>query len=177
VITAILNEYLSEMALLIKNYNGVLGHFLGDGILAFFGAPEQMSMRGQAFNAVAMGLAMQHRMKKLGIKWRNEGLDHSIEIRMGIAQDFVTVGNFGSETYMDYTVIGSGVNLASRLENSARPGKILVNYAVYSQTRDDFPYEQLQEKQIKGFARPVKVYELDPEQATDIHPPKPPDYH
>ena len=162
-INSLLNEYLSEMVTLIEQYGGTLGRFMGDGIMAFFGAPEDMPEKDQAKNAVAMAIAMQKKMKELGAKWLTEGLDHDLKIRIGIHQDYVTVGNFGSHKLKEYTVIGKGANLASRLENACTPGKIMVSFAIYSMTRNDFHYDELQEREFKGFARAIRVCELNPE--------------
>jgi len=164
-ITRILNEYFTEMVGLIEKHHGTLGKFIGDGIMVFWGAPEEMETKAQARNAVAMALAMQKKMKALGQKWLAEGLDHNVRIRIGIHQDYVTVGNFGSAHLMEYTVIGKGVNLAKRLESACNPGKILASFSVYSLTKEEFPYEELHEREFKGFARALRVCELAPDDA------------
>ncbi|MFQ5738997.1 MAG: two-component regulator propeller domain-containing protein, partial [Acidobacteriota bacterium] len=165
-ITSVLNDYMTEMLKLIGQYEGVFEKLMGDGIMAFFGAPERMGSRRQAKQAVSMAVAMQKKMKELGRKWVDAGLDHKLRIRIGIHQDYVTVGNFGSRHLVQYGAIGGGVNAASRLESSCTPGRILVSFPVYSLTKDDFPYGDLEERDFKGFARPIKVCELDPNQVT-----------
>lgn len=162
-ITRILNEYLSEMLHLIELHGGTLARFMGDGIMAFFGAHEDMSPEEQAMRSVSLGLSMQKKLWVLRDKWVNEGLDQDLQLRIGISQDYVTLGNFGSEDLMEFTALGSGVNLAARLESSCTPGKIRVNFVVYSLTRENFSYEAPFEEEVKGFARPVRVCELEPQ--------------
>jgi len=130
-VSRLINEYLTAMSSLINEHQGTFGRFMGDGIMAFFGAPRALPPEEQARRAVAMAVAMQRKMKGLADKWLNEGLDHDIRIRMGIAQGTVTVGHFGSSQLMQYTAVGAGVNLASRLEKNCPPGKVLVNQAIY----------------------------------------------
>ncbi len=150
------------MSLLIEKHGGTLDKFMGDGIMVFYGAPDEMNLKEQAERAVATAIAMQKMLKELGEKWIDEGLDHNIKMRVGIHQDYVTVGNFGSENLMEYTSIGGGVNLASRLENMCTSGKVQVSFSVYPHTRDHYKYEELREMQLKGFVRPLRVSELDP---------------
>jgi class 3 adenylate cyclase len=116
----------------------------------------------QARQAVAMGVAMQHALVGLRARWAAEGLQHSVELRIGINQDEVTVGNFGSEDLVEYTAIGSGVNLASRLEGACAPGHVLVSLPVYAHTKGGFAFGGGAAYQLKGLAEPVPAYTLDP---------------
>lgn len=159
----LLNEYLSEMMKLMKEFGATPGSFLGDTLLSFFGAPVEMEAKQQAENAVSMGQAMQERLRELGRKWLAEGIDHDLMLRIGINQDYAMVGNIGSPELMEYTVIGRGVNLAGRLNAICVPGKILVSFPVYVQTREQFRYEELQDHPIPGFSGSVRIYELDTE--------------
>ena len=158
----ILNEYLAEMTALIDREGGTLVQVIGDGIMVFFGAPDDMEDQRQAISAVNMAILMQQKMHQLNKKWLSEGLDQDIRIRMGIHQDYLTVGNFGSDDYMEYTAVGKGINLASRLEASCTPGQIKVSHPIHALTCDEFPYDPLNEESFKGFARKTKVCELDP---------------
>jgi class 3 adenylate cyclase len=158
----ILNEYITGMMELINRHGGTLDKIMGDGIMAFFGAPDEMDKREQARAAVTMAVEMQKRLGELGEKWNSEGIDHNMRLRVGITQDYVTVGNFGSNELMSYTAIGEGVNLASRMEAECPPGRILVSFSVYSLTKNEFPYGEIYEKDFKGFARRQKVAELNP---------------
>jgi len=150
------------MVTLVEQHGGTLDKFLGDGLMVFFGAPDAQDHATQAIQAVSMAVAMHERLEKLIEKWRDEGFNVDVKIRAGINQDFVTVGNFGSADLMEYTVIGNGVNLASRLETLCTPGKIAVTFPVYSLTKDLFPYVKLPDQEFRGLARSISVWELDP---------------
>jgi len=158
----ILNEYLSEMTALIEVHGATLVQVIGDGIMVFFGAPDDMESREQAIKAVRMAVEMQQKTQQLSRKWMSEGLEQDIKSRIGIHQDYLTVGNFGGEAFMEFTAVGKGINLASRLESSCTPGSIKVSYPVYTLTCDEFPYDSIVEESFKGFARQIKVCELDP---------------
>jgi signal transduction histidine kinase len=90
------------------------------------------------------------------------GLEYEGPARIGIHQDYVTVGNFGSHNLMEYTAVGRGINLASRLEASCTPGRIKVSYPIYLLTKDGFDYGEAVEEGFKGFSRKIRVCELDP---------------
>lgn len=162
-VTDLLNEYFTEMVKIAEQCDGTLDKFIGDGLMVFFGAPEPMDERVQAVRAVSMAVAMQTKMKELTQKWHQQGIGWNIGVRMGIHQDTVMVGNFGARHVMEYTVFGSGVNLANRLESYCGPQKILVSYPVYIHTKGLFPYSEVVEQEFRGFERLVKVSELDPE--------------
>lgn len=74
-----------------------------------------------------MAIEMQEQMKLLRQRWQREGIDHKLEIRIGINTGYATVGNFGTDSRMDYTILGTDVNLASRLESACRPGGVLIS--------------------------------------------------
>ena len=162
VVDRIINEYLTEMAALIEAQGGTVARFMGDGIMAFFGAPAQMEPADQALRAVTAAVAMQGKMAELGRKWLASGLDHSLQLRVGISQDYATVGNFGSKDLMEYTAIGSAVNLAARLEAACTPGCVLVSFPVYVASKGAFPYTEPELREFKGFTHPVNVAELYP---------------
>jgi len=170
VVDRIINEYLTEMAALLEGQSGTVARFMGDGIMAFFGAPAEMEPAEQARRAVAAAVAMQRRMGELGRKWLDQGHDHDLKMRVGISQDYATVGNFGSKDLMEYTALGSAVNLAARLETGCTPGRILVSFAVYMATRDRFPYSPPEEREFKGFSGALHVAELDPDRSEKIEP-------
>lgn len=164
----LLNEYFTEMVKIVEQCDGTLDKFIGDGLMVFFGAPERMDERVQAVRAVSMAVAMQIKMKELRRKWHGQGIARNIGVRMGIHQDSVMVGNFGARHVMEYTVFGSGVNLANRLESYCEPQKILVSYPVYTATKGLFPYTEVVEQEFRGFERLVKVAELDPEKISAV---------
>jgi len=161
-VNRVINEYLTEMSSLIETQGGTIARFMGDGIMAFFGAPGEMAPEEQARCAVAAAVAMQNRMAVLRKRWLEGGMDQDFHLRVGISQDYATVGNFGSDTLMEYTALGSTVNLAARLETGCAPGRILVSFPVFAATRDLYTYEAHERREFKGFARPVNVAELIP---------------
>ena len=129
-------------------------------MIVFFGDPESKGVKQDARQCARMALAMQRRMAELKETWRNAGIDRPLRCRMGINTGFCTVGNFGSENRMDYTIIGSGVNLASRLESAANPGEILISYETFALIREEFQCEEHGEIEARGFAYPVTTYVL-----------------
>jgi len=104
--------------------------------MIFFGDPETRGVKEDALACVKMTFAMQKRMQELGAIWRNSGIETPISCRIGIHTGYCTVGNFGSEDRMDYTIVGGAVNLASRLEHEAPPGGILISYETYAHVKD-----------------------------------------
>jgi class 3 adenylate cyclase len=164
----ILTEYFTEMVSIAEQYDGTFDKFIGDGMMVFFGSPEEMPEREQCIRAVSMAVTMQRRMKELRKRWTGRGIEHNIRIRMGIHLDEVMVGNFGSRQLMEYTVIGSGVNLANRLESYCEPQRILVSSNVYEYTKTLFPYQEVVEQEFRGFERLVPVSELNPEYIEDL---------
>lgn len=159
-LTRILNTYLSEMTRIALRYGGTIDKFIGDAVMIFFGDPVSKGAKEDAFNCVAMALDMQRQMKLLRQRWQREGITQKLEIRIGINSGYVTVGNFGAESRMDYTILGTDVNLASRLESAARPGRVLISQATYELVRDRVICRNLGEIEVKGFNRPIPVYEV-----------------
>ncbi|MFB3850559.1 MAG: two-component regulator propeller domain-containing protein [Acidobacteriota bacterium] len=158
----VINEYLTEMALIIEKQEGTIARFMGDGIMAFWGAPKNMEPTEQSKKSVKAAVLMQEKMAELEKKWLLSGIDHTLKLRIGISQDYATVGNMGSKDLMEYTALGSAVNLAARLENGCVPGKILVSYPIYVATKNLYNYEEPVMREFKGFARAINVAELDP---------------
>ncbi|MCP4148485.1 MAG: response regulator [bacterium] len=160
----LLNEYFTEMVKIVDKYQGTLDKFIGDGLMVFFGAPEPMEAGVQAINAVHMAVEMQMRVKELTLKWHKQGIRYDINVRMGIHQDYVMVGNFGASQVIEYSVFGSGVNLANRLESYCEPQKIMVSLPIYEHTRHLFPFSKPWKQLFRGFERLFPVSELDPDQ-------------
>ncbi len=159
-LTELLNHYLSEMSEIALSYGATIDKYVGDAIVIFFGDPESNGVKQDALQCARMALAMQQRMGDLQQTWRDIGIDRPLRCRMGINTGFCTVGNFGSENRMDYTIIGSGVNLASRLESAAKPGEILISYETFALIKDEFQCEERGEIDVRGIAYPVATYAI-----------------
>ncbi len=159
-ITAMLNDYLSAMAEIAIKFGATIDKFIGDAILAFFGDPDSKGPKEDAIACVRMGIAMQRRLRELQEKWRNLGLEQIFELRIGITTGFCTVGNFGSEDRMDYTVVGNEVNAAARLQGHAETGGILISSETYALVRDAIHAEDYGMLTLKGLSRPVHAYKV-----------------
>ena len=122
-----MNAYLSEMSSIALEYGGTIDKFIGDAILIFFGDPETKGDVEDALSAIEMSIRMQKRIKELQRTWKKLGLADGLMVRMGISTGYCTVGNFGSDLRLDYTVLGSPVNLAARLQSMAKPGEIIID--------------------------------------------------
>jgi len=157
-LTALLNNYLTEMSDIAIKFGGTVDKFIGDGIMIFYGDPSSRGPKTDCVACVAMAIAMKKHMKALQLKWANQGIQKPLEIRMGINTGYCTVGNFGTENRLDYTVLGTEVNLASRLESSAKNGEILISHETYSLVKDLIVCEDKGEISVKGYPQPVRVY-------------------
>lgn len=160
VLTEILNQYFNEMSRIALKYEGTIDKFMGDGIMIFFGAPESKGVKEDALNCVLMALEMRKAWYALRESWLAQGIARRLKLRMGISTGYCTVGNFGSDDRLDYTIIGSTVNLASRLESLAPPDQILVSYSTYVLVREHIECTHREEIMVKGLAHPVKTYEV-----------------
>ncbi|HSF94394.1 MAG TPA: adenylate/guanylate cyclase domain-containing protein, partial [Thermohalobaculum sp.] len=159
-LTQLLNHYLTEMSRIALDHGATIDKYVGDAILIFFGDPETRGVRDDARACVDMAFAMRQRMLELAEEWRAMGIARPLRCRMGIHTDFCTVGNFGSEDRLDYTIIGRGVNTASRLESLAAPGEILISYETYAHIAADFDCEERGEVEVKGLAYPIATYQV-----------------
>ncbi len=159
-LTGLLNHYLTEMSKIALEHGATIDKYIGDAMLAFFGDPETKGTKEDAMACVGMAIAMQRRMRELQFEWRDGGLEKPFEMRIGIATGYCTVGNFGSEDRMDYTIIGNEVNLASRLQSHAEHGGILISHETYSLVKDRILAEEQTAIQAKGFAKPVRNYKV-----------------
>jgi class 3 adenylate cyclase len=156
----LLNHYLTEMSKIALKYGATIDKYIGDAILIFFGDPESRGVKEDAKACVQMAIAMQRRMRELEEEWQDRGLERPLHIRIGINTGFCTVGNFGSQDRMDYTIIGNEVNLASRLESSAELGGILMAHETYSLVKDDILAEEQPPLTVKGFDKPIHCYKV-----------------
>jgi class 3 adenylate cyclase/PAS domain-containing protein len=159
-LTNLLNHYLREMSTIALEYGATIDKFIGDAIMLFFGDPESRGAREDAIACVKMAIAMQQRMRDLQAEWRDRGQEHVFQLRIGINTGFCTVGNFGSDDRVDYTIIGNEVNLAARLQSHADLGGILLAHETYSLVKDVVLAEETGTITVKGFSTPVRTYRV-----------------
>jgi adenylate cyclase len=159
-LTGLLNHYLTEMSKIAQEHGATVDKYIGDAFLAFFGDPDTKGVKEDAIACVNMAIAMQRRMQELQSEWRDAGLQKPFQLRIGINTGYCTVGNFGSEDRMDYTIIGSQVNLASRLQSHAELGSILMSHETYSLVKDMVLAEERDPIHAKGIAKPVRNYKV-----------------
>lgn len=156
-ILSILREYFTVMSDIVYQYSGTLDKFIGDAIMVFFGAPTTSGIKEDAINCVSMALAMQEKLVLLNKKWN---LPTPLKIRMGINTGYVTVGNFGSEIRLEYTIIGTPVNIASRLEHECTPNSILVSFDTAQLIKEQFELQEKEALKLKGIHNLVTTFEV-----------------
>jgi len=156
-----INTYLREMSNIAIEYGGTIDKFIGDAILVFFGDPETEGDRNDALKCARMALRMRERVLELEKVWNENGISKPLRVRMGIMTGYCTVGNFGSDHRLDYTVLGSPVNLAARLQATAEADTILIGEPTWLLIRHEADATPMGEITPKGFVRPVKYYRLN----------------
>jgi class 3 adenylate cyclase len=159
-LTQLLNHYLTEMSQIALAHGATIDKYVGDAILIFLGDPESKGVKEDALACVHMAIAMRDKMQELQRVWRASGIEKPLRCRMGVHTDYCTVGNFGSEDRLDYTIIGGGVNMASRLESAASAGEILISYETFAQVRGEIHCEEKGTIRVKGIAYPVATYSV-----------------
>ena len=168
-LTGLLNYYLTEMSHIALKHGATIDKYIGDAIVIFFGDPETKGIEEDALSCVKMAIEMKSKMFELRNHWKHYGLAEPLQSRMGIHTGFCTVGNFGSENRMDYTVIGSGVNLAARLESASEPGNILMSYDTYNYVKNTIPCVEKKQILAKGFPEPIRTFSvIDEKDVEDI---------
>jgi len=158
-LTSLLNSYLDKMSTIALKHGGTVDKFIGDAVLIFFGDPESRGVKQDALSCVEMGLEMQLAVEELNLEWKQKGIVNGFSVRSGITTGYCTVGNFGSEARMDYTIIGNQVNLASRLESNAAPGTVLIAQETYALVSDKITCIAKDPIDAKGFDHPIPAYQ------------------
>ncbi len=153
-LVAYLNEYFTQMVDVIFTNQGTVNKFVGDMIVAMFGAPSAIADR--EYWAIAAAINMQKRIKELPIDWIRANFITGI----GISTGDVIVGNIGSPQHMDYTAIGDEMNIASRLQGLAQGGQILVTRSVYEATQASFQFREFGTLPVKGKKNLVEIFEV-----------------
>ena len=158
-LVALLNEYLTTMTNQVFHHDGLLDKYMGDAIMAVFGAP--LDQPDHALRACRTALAMMEELHKLQEKWKAEGRP-VFDIGVGLNSGDMVVGNMGSEMRFDYTVMGDMVNLGSRLEgtNKEYGTNIIISEFTYEKVKDTMCCRELDGVRVKGKLKPVKIYEL-----------------
>jgi len=152
-----LNEYFTTMTDVVFEYDGTVDKFMGDSIMAFWGAP--VSHKDDTLRAVKCAWRMQKELEFLKEKWITEGRE-PMNMGIGVNTGEVVVGNIGSPDRMEYTVIGDDVNLASRLQSIAPGGAIFISETTYEEVKDYVEVIPLPPVKVKGKTEPVKIYQL-----------------
>ncbi len=153
----VLNEYFTSMAEIIFQYDGTIDKFIGDCIMAFWGAPIYHS--DDALRAVKAALGMKKKLEELQKKWKKEGKP-PVTVGIGINTGEVVVGNIGSPERMEYTTIGDEVNLASRLQSIAKEGQIFISKSTYREVCEEIEAKEMTPVKVKGKSEPVILYEV-----------------
>ena len=161
VLTELLTHYLTEMSKIALRWGGTIDKYIGDAIMIFFGDPASKGEKADAVNCVRMAMEMVDQLAEVRAIWKDKGLALPLNARMGIHTGICTVGNFSSEDRLDYTVIGNGVNLASRLESNAKPNSILISEDPYLHVRSEINCSKNNTIKVKGVSYPVQTYKVE----------------
>jgi adenylate cyclase len=148
------------MSAVLVGHGGTLDNYIGDGVMAVFGAPERAEERDQAWSAIQAAVDMRTRAQELTNRIRERGIPADLQIRVGINAGHCTVGVFGSDVLRAYKVVGFAVNVAARLQTEAQPGTILCGYRTYAHVKDRVQAEAREPLAVKGAARPVEAWEI-----------------
>lgn len=157
-VAELLNEYLTVMTHAIFEHGGTVDKFMGDAILAIFGAPEEISPNEQVKRAIASARHMHFALEQLNERWQQHGIP-KVRFRCGIHQGTAVVGMFGSIERSDYTAIGPSVNIAARIQEAADPGSILVSAAV-ADYLDDTVIQKYSPLKLKGVDETVLTFAI-----------------
>jgi len=155
-VSEVLETYHAEVGHVIVAHEGTLERFTGDGMMVFFNDPVQVANPEE--RALRMADAMRERIRVLRAEWRRRGWD--LDLGMGIAKGYATIGAIGFEGRRDYAAIGSVTNLAFRLCTEASPGQILISQRIYAAVPDLVDAKEVGPLHLKGFHRPVVAYEV-----------------
>ena len=158
VLTGVLNKYLNEMSKIALDHGGTIDKYIGDAIMIFFGDPDTLGEQEDAVACVKMAIEMRNKLVEMRNEWQTMGVSTPLRVRMGVNTGFCTVGNFGSDERLDYTIVGGAVNLASRLEGAAKVNEILIAEDTYALIKDEIKCEPCGEIKVKGITYPIKTY-------------------
>jgi PAS domain S-box-containing protein len=156
----VLNTYLREMTAAVVGHGGTLDSFIGDGVMAIFGAPKERPEAEQAWAATLTAIEMRERCRELATTLRGRGIPADLDVRVGLNTGHCTVGVFGSEVMRAYKAVGFAVNVAARLQSAADPGSVLCGFRTYALIKDRVKAEAREPLVVKGASRPVEAWEI-----------------
>jgi PAS domain S-box-containing protein len=159
-LSEVLNAYLRQMTAAVVGRGGTLDSFIGDGIMAIFGAPEEAPDGDQAWAAINAAFEMRSRCRDLATSLLSKGIPADLDIRVGLNTGHCTVGVFGSEIMRAYKAVGFAVNVAARLQSAADRGSILCGFRTYALIKDRVKAEEREPLIVKGASRPVEAWEI-----------------
>ncbi|NQY94525.1 MAG: response regulator [Campylobacteraceae bacterium] len=159
-LTLWLNSYLSVISTIASKFGATIDKYVGDMVMGFFGAPISGGLQEDALSCMKMIIEIQKEMRGFRKKQKEDGVLHPFFIKGGISTGFVTVGNFGSFHRMDYTIIGSFVNLAARLCTAAQKNEILITQETYMLTSKYIQTKTTQKIKAKGFTKLIQTYSV-----------------
>ena len=157
-LTWLINSYLAEMSEIIFRFGGTLDKVIGDSLMVFFGDPNSRGKKNDAVACVCMAISMNNAMQDLKKRWIANGISNPPSLRIGINSGICKVGNFGTENRLEYTVLGSAVNLASRLESIAGLNEILLSESTYMLVKERVHCDIKCTATIKGHSNKVTLY-------------------
>jgi len=166
-VMGVLAEFHGKLGQLVFRFEGTLEWFAGDGIMTIFNDP--FPCPDPTMRAVRMALAMRGRFRELAVSWRKRGYD--LDLGIGIAAGYATLGKIGFEARWEYSAVGSVVNMASRLCDEAQGGQILLGPRAYAAVEGSVEVQPIGPLTLKGFHRPVPAYNLLAEQAAAVAAP------
>jgi adenylate cyclase len=156
-VVQMLNAYFKVMVDVILQYHGTINEIIGDALLVIFGAPQEMADRAQ--RAIACAIEMQNAMAKVNERNREKGLPN-LEMGIGLNETEAIVGNIGSTKRSKYAVVGSGVNMTSRIESYSVGGQILISESVRQEAGDVLRIDAQRDVLPKGSEKPLRIYEV-----------------
>ena len=159
VLSELLNEYLREMTAVANKFNGTVDKFIGDAVMVLFGAPQEKDEAEQAWEAAQTAIKMMQAVEGLSMIWESR-LPRPLQVRIGFNTGPCTAGVFGNEMLRSYTVVGSAVNIAARLQTAASPNTIVFSEESYQYIKNGVHIRELGYLNLKGVNHPVEAYEL-----------------
>jgi class 3 adenylate cyclase len=160
ILTRLITSYLTKMTDIAIECGGTVDKYIGDAIMIFFGDPDTKGVKEDATLCVMMALKMKKALKELRKNWELAGISEALDVRMGIHTDMCTVGNFGSLDRLDYTALGNGVNLASRLESLADSNEILISENTYNLIKKEIQCNYFDSLTVRGRAHSIKTFHV-----------------